>query len=400
MLWRILLNLRADRHRPPLEQLDAEDDPERFLWRILPHAARTFSLCIVFLPPRMVRALAIAYLYCRILDTYEDLADGVEAKTASLRRFVLRFDLPAEAMGPPLRLDPALAGDDRDRAHVLLVNRVERVDAVFRGLPVEQQQAIRRLVRRMGDGMIWSSDVFDRQSGGLRSGGQLSRYCWNVLGTTMLFAEEMQRLDAGLGAELEDERWRVCARAGEAIQLANITRDVDKDLLRGIAYHPELEPTGADRGPVDRCRHELLLRAIARGKALQLLVEGMPFPRISRARGAAFLLVLTTYAYYRKACARFDLPVFDPGPRVGVLRGTWWYLGTVLSARRASSILARLSRSYQTALDRAGEAARRPMVLDEEGFDVVEWRRSEDRGAEEAVSPLSANPRRPLEGRG
>src|SRR5688500_4212346 len=73
-LRRVAADLRADRNAPPLDLLEREEDPERFRWRMLPHAARTFSLAIAVLPDRLARTIGVAYLGCRILDTVEDLA--------------------------------------------------------------------------------------------------------------------------------------------------------------------------------------------------------------------------------------------------------------------------------------------------------------------------------------
>ena len=70
LLWR---GLTAKRDTPDLDRLNAETDPESFVWSILPHAARSFAASIVALPRRKGRAAAVAYLYCRMLDTYEDL---------------------------------------------------------------------------------------------------------------------------------------------------------------------------------------------------------------------------------------------------------------------------------------------------------------------------------------
>ncbi|MGD8345073.1 MAG: squalene/phytoene synthase family protein, partial [Desulfobacterales bacterium] len=158
-----------------MQKLSAIEDPEQFLWRILPHAARTFSFVIVFLPPRMRRALAIAYLYCRMLDTYEDLLPATAQKESALKRFISRFDNPGN-LKPAPDLDPALAADPQERSHVLLVNRSAFVDYHFGLLASSQQAAICRLVRRMGEGMIWASRVFGKQDGTLQTPGQLSRY--------------------------------------------------------------------------------------------------------------------------------------------------------------------------------------------------------------------------------
>src|SRR5262249_60962117 len=60
---RLFENLRADRHRPPLERLAAITEAERFVWRLLPYAGRPFSFCIAVLPPRTARPLAAPHPY-------------------------------------------------------------------------------------------------------------------------------------------------------------------------------------------------------------------------------------------------------------------------------------------------------------------------------------------------
>jgi len=46
----LLQGLTVNRRRPDLESLARETRPERFVWRILPHAARSFAASIVVLP--------------------------------------------------------------------------------------------------------------------------------------------------------------------------------------------------------------------------------------------------------------------------------------------------------------------------------------------------------------
>ena len=87
----ILRDLVARRDSPNLKALDRIDDPERFVWAILPHAARTFSSCIALLPARSALPAAVAYLYCRMLDTYEDLVPDHRRRETALRAFAARF---------------------------------------------------------------------------------------------------------------------------------------------------------------------------------------------------------------------------------------------------------------------------------------------------------------------
>ena len=93
MLGPIFVNLLANSRKPPLVKLRGIKDPEHFFWQILPHAARTFSLVIVFLPPRMRRALALAYLLWACTDfrpVYLVLgASGAGLKAAARARRLL-----------------------------------------------------------------------------------------------------------------------------------------------------------------------------------------------------------------------------------------------------------------------------------------------------------------------
>jgi phytoene/squalene synthetase len=373
LLGPIFVNLLANRRRPPLAKLRGIKDPEQFLWQILPHAARTFSFVIVFLPPRMRRALALAYLYCRMLDTYEDLLPTLPQKKSALKRFIDRFDDPGD-LKPAPTLEPDLTADPREHTHVLLVNRAAFIDAHFDRLAPSQQAAICRLVRRMGEGMIWASRVFNDQKGVIQTPGQLSRYCWHVLGTPILFADEMQRLDRGLSPQIDDARLRLCAAVGEVIQLANITRDLEKDVERGIFYHPQLPGLeGAPRAHrIQEVRRELVLRALRRFRKFPPFFNGMPTAPISRARGAAMLLIITTYVYYWRAAQKAGLPAFDQQQRITRSGGAVTWLKCVLSRRAATHFLQWLEKTVVVAFERCQPDRSKQFIWEDEQFDVVE----------------------------
>lgn len=373
MLGPIFVNLLANRRQPPLSKLREIRDPEKFLWHILPHAARTFSLVIVFLPPRMRRTLAVAYLYCRMLDTYEDLLPTVAEKQRALQCFIDRFRNPENLKRAPA-LDASLTTDLRESTHLLLVNRADLIDRNFDCLNRHQQEAICRLVRRMGEGMIWSSQIFAEQNGVLRTPGQLSRYCWHVLGTPILFADEVQRLDQGLAPEVGDARLRSCAVVGEVIQLANITRDLEKDFERGIFYHPQLSALNGSGHEqcIREVRSQLVLRAIRRFREFPNFFESIPAQRISRARGAAMLLIITTYAYYWRAAQKVGLPAFDHRQRITRFNGTFTWIKCIFSRRAASRFLRWLERTVLIAFDRCQPDATKRFIFEDGEFDVVE----------------------------
>ena len=372
MLGPIFVNLLTNRKNPPLAKLGGIKDSEQFLWQILPHAARTFSFVIVFLPPRMRRALALAYLYCRMLDTYEDLLPTLPQKETALNRFIERFDDPAD-LKPAPPLDPALTADPRESTHVLLVNRAALIDDHFGRLEPSQQAAICRLVRRMGEGMIWASRVFNDQDSVLKTPGQLSRYCWHVLGTPILFADEMQRLDRGLSPQIGDARLRLCAAVGEVIQLANITRDLEKDVKRGIFYHPQLPGLEGSSGEhrIREVRRQLVLRALRRFREFPQFFNTMPTAPISRARGAAMLLIITTYAYYCRAAQKAGLSAFDKQLRITRLGGALTWLKCVLSRRATQRFLGWLERTVVIAFDRCQPDKAQRYIWEDGEFDVV-----------------------------
>src|SRR3972149_6763355 len=88
----LLRDLLVDRQSPDLKRLAMIEEPERFVWEMLPHAARTFSACIILLPSAMALPSAVAYLYCRILDSYEDLLPDAGDRDKVLASFVERLE--------------------------------------------------------------------------------------------------------------------------------------------------------------------------------------------------------------------------------------------------------------------------------------------------------------------
>src|SRR3954451_20136412 len=118
----IARNILANRERPDLEALARIEEPERFVWEILPHAARTFSAAIAMLPRRAALPAAVAYLYFRMLDTYEDLVPDRQEREAQLVAFGARFRFDG-TLAPAPSIRDATDGDLRDKSHLLLVER-------------------------------------------------------------------------------------------------------------------------------------------------------------------------------------------------------------------------------------------------------------------------------------
>ncbi len=355
--WLLVRDLVVDRDRPDLAALGRLTDPERFLWAILPHAARTFSACIALLPAASARASAVAYLYCRMLDTYEDLVPSVPDRVACLGAFAARFDGRLPLAAAP-SLEGARADDHRDRAHLLLVERCELVDRVYATLPEGVRAIIADLVRDMAAGMCWGAETFEAQGHVLRDEAQLLRYCRAVLGNPVLYVARLSRLAATGSAELTADEREDCLVSGEFIQLANVTRDIEKDLTRGVAFHRRLEGDLGRRVPVpDRSdgpaaaptsdvavrvravREELLLLALDRSRAYERLVDVLDTSRLSLTRGSALLMLLFTDRYYRGCASRAGRVPW--GPRVSGVRLLASSLAAAVSRGRSRRLVAR-----------------------------------------------------------
>ena len=338
--------MAVDREHPDLDRLAAIDDPERFLWAILPHAARTFAPCIVLLPARIATAVAVAYLYCRMLDTYEDLIVDPAERDAALAGFASRLKAPA----PPIR--GHRARDARDATHLLLVERHDMVDRVHETLDPEVQALTRTLVQEMAEGMRWSSRAFERQGGVIETDEQLARYCRCVIGQPVLFASRVSRWARTGVPTLPEEVEKDAMTVSEMIQLANITRDIEKDLRRGIAYHPRLRNDlggGVDGGPglderVRSVREELLTTALSRAPAYRRLVDYIGCGRISLVRASGVLMMLFTDRYFRRCALRAGRPAWGrhrPGWRLilSAIPAAWSKLWT-------THVLSRIERNF------------------------------------------------------
>jgi len=355
----ILRDLVASRERPDLAELEAIEDPQRFVWAILPHAARTFAVCIALLPDRSALAAAVAYLYCRMLDTYEDLVPDRIAREAALTAFAERFDAPTVASGAtllpgaPIILN-ATDRDDRDRAHLLLVRRASLVDRVYLSLDEPTRRVVRDLVHDMAMGMRWSSATFASHGGALPDAEHLAQYCRHVLGNPVVFSVRLLRMRYGTTPELTEEEREHAMRVGEMVQLANVTRDIEKDLRRGIAYDPLLSAdVGTDARRSDDAalharikdvRGRLVLMALARAASYRRVVAEIPLPTWSVARASAVLMLLFTERHFRHDAQRAGLPAWaGPESTASLLARV---IPATFSGRRADEEMYRIEAAF------------------------------------------------------
>ena len=347
----LLRGLAARRDRPDLARLMRETDPERFVWGILPHAARSFAASIAVLPKEQATAAAVGYLYCRMLDSYEDLLPDPAAKPAELRRFGTRLaaHLDGEELPLPRSIAPGGARDDRDLVHLLLVERCGDVDTVFLELSEPHRLWIAELVQSMADGMVWAANTFAEQDGVLVGDGQVAAYCHHVMGNPALFAMRL------LAPSDPTERQRGDAmEASEMIQLANVTRDIERDLERGIGYHADLAPflgnggsSAARQETIRLVREHFLVTALDKVAAYRRLYDDLAFSGKRGTRLGAVLMLLFTDLHYRRcAVAAGHQPWRGPNGRFRLVTAA---LPAVVSRRWARRIIEGVERDFSRA---------------------------------------------------
>jgi phytoene/squalene synthetase len=313
-IWLLAKGVFVDRDNPRLAKLRAIQEPEEFVWAILPHTARSFAPSILLLPEKQARATAVAYLYARMIDNCEDLSATPEEARESLAAFADRFDTPIPGTAPstPSPTSP----DSRDQVHLLLSDQYSLVDDVYLELDAETRARVKRLVKEMAAGMIEFSHVFEIQGGALADERQVLDYCHRVMGLPAVFAMET------LLGDLSNEHKADALEVSELIQLANITRDVEGDLKRGVGYHPalrehlsrEIDASAAEA--IAQAKQDLMVLATKRATSFRKLVQAVDLPRLSPARGAAVLMMLYTERHYRNCALEVGLRVRSPGRNI------------------------------------------------------------------------------------
>jgi hypothetical protein len=136
------------------------------------------------------------------------------------------------------------------------------------------------------------------------------------------------------------------------VQLANITRDIEKDLQRGVAYHPSLRTqlleAPPDKSSIRHVRLAFMRLALARVPAYLRIVEAIDFDRISMARASALLMLLFTDRHYRGCAHRVEVRSWSGADSwVALLRQA---LPAVVSSRYTHRVLARVEQNFLTAL--------------------------------------------------
>ncbi len=337
-----------DASEPTLRR--AADPPstedEAFQAASLAEVSRTFALTIPQLPEGLDRAVANAYLLCRIADTIED-DPGIphEQKTASLRAFLAELEAGGDGASLARSLEPMLSDATLDSEH-RLIREMPRVLRITRSLPEGQRRAIIRCVAIMGQGM----SLFSRMGAGsaLETLEDLQRYCYHVAGVVGEMLTDLFCTHSSAVARHRAKLKTLAVSFGQGLQMTNVLKDIWDDFERGTCWLPRrlFAESGCDLDSLVRCRRTpefsralLHLVAVAHGNLRDALAYVQTIPR--RESGIRRFLMWAVGLAALTLSRIADNPAFVSGNEVKVSRKT---VRTVIA-------LTNLSIRSNTALD-------------------------------------------------
>ena len=207
----------------------------------LPKVSRTFALNIRCLKSDLHRAVLVAYLFCRIVDTVEDAPKLAAKKKIDLllqfSKFALDCQYRKKYLDEWLQDCSVVDGSSSD---LELLASTKRVFNVFDTLPKKFQGRIMESVSQMAQGMAFFQKMFDSSKGALlEDDNQLEEYCYYVAGCVgemlcALFLEDCPKISEKSSKIMK----KTAVSFGLGLQVTNIAKDFLTDRKRGWSYIP------------------------------------------------------------------------------------------------------------------------------------------------------------------
>jgi farnesyl-diphosphate farnesyltransferase len=210
-------------------------------YRLLPGVSRTFAIAIAGLNEPLRGAVCVAYLLCRILDTFED-APGLSSQEQGDLIFPFLANMAAGEL-PPESWSQKAARALEDAAAPSDIELVAHCREVLRCLWSEDEPtriATCRWVTEMGWGMVaYSGRMGEQGLKSIPSLASLDRYCYYIAGTvgyllTDLFFIHSPFINRSLFYLLQQD----ALDFGLGLQKVNIIKDMGEDFRRGWCFIP------------------------------------------------------------------------------------------------------------------------------------------------------------------
>lgn len=180
---------------------------EQFTREILPQVSRTFDLAIKFLPNKLSRPVGLAYLLCRVADTFEDsaiLAPSVRKQMLSKYSDLLAnpgcYDRAllnelSDSFGHSGNMAGQFAQTSSPPDHLPSLKLVANLDLVLAAadtMPDTFRSHIFPRVQEMADGMARYTTLAsgnDQEINFLQDENDWDNYCYFVAGTVGQYAD-------------------------------------------------------------------------------------------------------------------------------------------------------------------------------------------------------------------
>lgn len=204
---------------------------------LLEEVSRTFALTIPALPDGLHKAVANAYLLCRIVDTIEDEAElAYDKKLLFCNRFIEVVETGKGAKEFAADLAPLLSDKTLPAEHSL-VKVTERVIKITHSLDKPQIDALSTCVDIMATGMptYQEKDL----SHGLKTMKDMDLYCFYVAGCV---GEMLARLFCHYSKDINKHHEKLMSLAvsfSQGLQMTNILKDIWDDKKRGVCWLPQ-----------------------------------------------------------------------------------------------------------------------------------------------------------------
>ena len=241
----------------------------------LKKVSRSFYLNTMVLPRPLRGQVAVAYLFCRILDTIEDCPQlSVVAQQQLMDYFFLVLENPHHPANAWAQLITPLNATASEK---LLLADFPLLAQVFWHWNTSTQKILIDHIKIMGAGMLRFCQR--RQDCGphfLTDWQQFDDYCYVVAGVvgellTALFTQHWH-----LGLKHQQQLTKEEISFGQALQSTNIIKDFFSDYQRGICFWPALPPNPA-APEVQAMLYILIARSIPSFRAAENYLRQLPW---------------------------------------------------------------------------------------------------------------------------
>jgi farnesyl-diphosphate farnesyltransferase len=198
----------------------------------LDKVSRTFALNIKVLNENLRRPVLLAYLYMRMADTIEDDSElPALEKRSLLKKFSQALNLGGKNISEFVEALPESWKNSEKEDRALCYN-ASVVLPLLLEYPEPVANAVKKSVEEMCEGMAEFTGL------SIESEADLDRYCYFVAGLVGNMLTELFSISGKFSEKRQKKLRELAVSFGLALQLVNITKDIQEDSLRKVCFVP------------------------------------------------------------------------------------------------------------------------------------------------------------------